>query len=205
MNDRVIHDFWKWFSASACSLTKLVSSGGTNEIVQLVTPQVNRLKSSIRWEIGPGTKTPYAFSFSLNGNIENLSDIKRIIALNPGIEGWEFNAGKPPKQWDGRFLLSNRFGQEVWIESNGWEYILTSFNSGEFFDVSLMADKLEKLDDKGKEQAGSIVVQSALGELMTLKLIDRIVFIDNPEKDELERANSINVLREHIDSLLLDR
>ncbi|MEQ8822571.1 MAG: hypothetical protein RLY93_20230 [Sumerlaeia bacterium] len=163
----------------------------------------NRLRTTfgqIGWEVGPGLEKDFALSLTFNGHDDLIPYVDAIIYQAPDLPNWEFNSGRPPKRWDGRFEIRQQTGDIIVIDSSQWTYILTSFNQNEFFDVALFG-QLINVDEETRERACLIAVQGYLGERETLQWIDQIVFLELPSADDAKRATPLEFLREHIFSL----
>jgi hypothetical protein len=156
------------------------------------------LPSGLGWEIGPGSKRDYSFSFGLNGKQTNLTIAKRVLSKSPELRYWEFHAGKPPKKWDFKFLMYNTIGHSVMIDASKWRYSLVAFNNGEFYDISILAPEILRLDENAKLQAIHIVLDSVLGEEIALTKFDRIELKSPFSENEYESSSAIQDLREHL-------
>jgi hypothetical protein len=195
-----IRAFWNWFSLEASHLADLLARSATEELVRIVDPRMKSLDERIGWEFGPGAKRENAFSISLNGSITNLPIAEAIIKAAPDLPKWEFNAGRPPKAWDGRFKLQNPEGQAVSLDASKWRYVLTAFDDGAFFDISIIA-QLPSMDERAKTHAARVAIQGVVGERSFLERFDRVEFADSPTPEILERSTPLFSLNEHIQHL----
>lgn len=201
VDQKTINRFWTWFKAESSELASLLDTSQTIEIAERVGSEVERLSKGIGWELGPGLKRDYSFTITFNGQRDRIPLVERIVAFAPDLKRWEINCGRPPKVWDGRFVLRNRFGESIEVNSGEWSYTLVAFDSNSFFDVKLIGS-LPAMDEAAKIQACDIVVQAELGERERLEWIDKIEITQEPRKSQLDNATPIKYLRKHIESLL---
>jgi hypothetical protein len=199
---RKIDHFWMWFKSESSDLAYLLDSSQTREITKRVGSEVKKLTKEIGWELGPGLKREYSFSLTFNGCKDTIPLVERIVRCAPNLNQWEINCGRPPKAWDGRFVMKNRFGESVAIDSSTWSYMLVGFDGNRFFDVKLFGS-IPSLDAAARNQACDIVIQSEIGERERLEWVDRIKIVQNPSNMQLEDATPIKYLRSHIQSLLV--
>jgi hypothetical protein len=197
---RKIKSFWNWFALEARHLADMLARSATDDIVKSVAPRVKSLDDRVGWEIGPGVRKKNAFSVSLNGSIGNLAIAETIIEAAPDLPAWEFNAGRPPKQWDGRFNLHNAKGDAISLDALQWRYLLTASDNGAFFDIAILAH-LPAMDGKAKAQAAGIAIQSVVGERTYLERFDRVEFLDRPTPESLDRSTPLLLLNDHMNHL----
>jgi hypothetical protein len=172
-------NFFKWLVPN---LDRLFED---KELQAEVSTQVQIIHPDLNWEVGPGINKECFFAFSPSLNKELLAYTKELCESAPQLEGWEFFAAKPKKEWKERCIQLTPNGETVEYFFDEWRYYLTSFNNGEFFDVNLIPDDKEYTDKESLEYAADLFVEFELGELMYMELIDRVNIID-PEKDNNE-------------------
>ncbi|HBH51784.1 MAG TPA: hypothetical protein DDY91_07830 [Planctomycetaceae bacterium] len=153
------------------------------------------------WELGPGSQKRNFLAFTLNGDPTNLELVSEILKRAPTITRWEFRAGRPRRAYSGQLVFRNEFGQQITISLQDWRYVLTEFDNGQFFDIDISTKQKLRLDSRAKQQVLKTAVQLALGELQTLRYIDRIEFVEEPIKEWYARSTPFEYLAEHIDSL----
>jgi hypothetical protein len=196
----VSEGFWQWFVNVSPQMESILDSGDCAKLVALVSSKVEVYVPGLGWEIGPGILKPYAFSFSLNGKLENLKAAIHAVNSAPQLPNWEINAGRPPKKWSGEFTMTNRLGETVNVNSSHWKYLLTGYNSNEFFDIELFTD-LKKMDDTAKLEAVTIALQGYLGELIFLRRIGSVKLIKKVDRDRLSEITDLHHLPMHLKSL----
>lgn len=125
-----------------------------------------------------------------------------IIACAPDLPGWEFHASRPKKRWQFRFSMRNRRGQQVSIDANAWEYVLTRFDASDQFAITIVASDLPWMDDSAKLQAAHIVLESVLGERILLRHIDDVRISSNADHVPEDALTEIRYLGEHLSELL---
>jgi hypothetical protein len=195
-------DFWAWFAGESSLIAQLFSADDQRRLDALLTPQVKKLEPGLAWEIGPGSKKTYRFVLSPQGSREHLVRSKQIVAAAPELPEWEFAPAKPPKQWDMRLIMSNRRGQEVEIDANLWKYLLTAYDNRAFFDVTLVAEKLPRLDEKARAFAGYLILEGILGEAFVIERIGDVQLVTKVAAADLERLSELKDLPHHLEHLL---
>jgi hypothetical protein len=200
MADRIA-EFWEWFTSRNDQLHKWLTTGHSKEVSEEIQSQIRTLSLGIGWEIGPGINKKYFLAFTLNGDPNNLDLVTNIIRFAPESPIWEFRAGRPRRDYNRQIVFRNQIGQEVEVNLQDWRYVLTAFDNNRFFDISVATRKRLECDDRAKEQILRTAVQAALGEFDTLKYVDRIEFVDEPDNEWEERSTPFKYLADHIDSL----
>lgn len=185
--------FWNWFSQNASLIGRLLNDSDSHHIDELLSPRVRSLGEGIRWEVGPGVETEYRFSLSPNGNRDRLRLTDAIVAAAPNVIGWKFHSGKPPKQWDLRLNV-----RDVPIDARPWQYLLTGYNDGEFYDVTLVAPNLPASIDDLRDLAGYLVLEGILGERVVIERIGRIELVSDVPQSSVDRLSDIAVLASHL-------
>ena len=195
-----VRAFWKWFLENADAIEKTVDIEDPVACATLLSAAVAKISSAIGWEIGPGVSGKHRLSVSLNGDIGNLPLAIFIVSEAPLLPNWEFHAGRPPKEWDMQFEMTDANGNSVDIDSRSWSYSLVAYNDCEFFDMKLFAPNLPKLDEIATRQAAGIAVHSMLGEIEFLRRIEDIQVVRATPSEDAPTSD-LSVLRDHIQSL----
>jgi hypothetical protein len=201
MSSEEITDFWHWFASRSNQIDEWLTNGAAKRVAQEMQGRMRGQFPRIGWEVGPGIKRRNFLAFTLNGDPNNIDLVTDILRSAPAISNWEFHAGRPRRAFDGRLIFRNERGQEVEIDLRDWRYVLTAFDDGRFFDIEVATTKRLRLDDRAKKQVLRTAVQTALGEMDALRYIDRLEFVDEPDKEWQERSTPFEYLAEHIDSL----
>jgi hypothetical protein len=193
--------FWSWFRDQRITIESLLNGSDVNALKELVGPRVAELTSRLGWELGPGLKKRYAFSFTLNGDIANARIAAKILRCAPTFEQWELHVGRPRKNWDLTFRMRNQKEQKVFINAASWEYYLTSFGNDTTFDITLIGHDLPSLDDEAKMQAASIVIQGCIGERNALERIDSVNILTECTELMSDSLTNITYLYAHLNSM----
>lgn len=199
-SDRIL-EFWNWFITRCDQFDEWLSSGATEEIGLEMQCKFQQAFPELGWELGPGSQKRNFLAFTLNGDPTNLELVSEILKRAPTITRWEFRAGRPRRAYSGQLVFRNEFGQQITISLQDWRYVLTEFDNGQFFDIDISTKQKLRLDRRAKQQVLKTAVQLALGELQTLRYIDRIKFVEEPIKEWYARSTPFEYLAEHIDSL----
>ncbi|HWB60683.1 MAG TPA: hypothetical protein VG733_14405 [Chthoniobacteraceae bacterium] len=125
--------FWSWFSLNVSDFQRALDMNNTAGISEKIESAIKALDDRVGWEFGPGVKASYGFSISLNDSLENMPIAEAIIRAAPRLKGWEFHAGRPPKNWYGSIDFYNRTGQRLSLDVSTWRYLLTSLQKGAFW------------------------------------------------------------------------
>lgn len=198
MTDPQIYDFWNWFLQSHKDIKMLVEQENARAINDLVGPRVAALRAGLGWEIGPEGPYDLFFAFALNGLRENIINAQRLVDKAPEIEGWHMHAGKPPRDWKGRFFMLNSLGQEVEIDASQWSYVLTGYDGNSFFDVQLLADLLPSMDELAKKKAAATVIEMQLGEKFSLEIIGDAQLTSPTPANLVNKSTPIAYLSQHL-------
>jgi hypothetical protein len=194
--------FWQWFVANKDRIESLFESQDTEGVIAEIDSRVKGINSGLQWEIGPGRSKPFAFAFSLSGDAALLELTKEAAQIAPRIDKWEILPAKPPKHgWNLTFEMSNRRQQIVRIDASKWDYYLTAFSNGSFFDLVFVAGNLQGLDSAARRIAAQIVAEGILGEEILLRLVDRIELRTGVPSDVRNRLSPIMVLAEHFSNV----
>jgi hypothetical protein len=199
---QTIKSFWDWFLTHEQELRNKLVDSDMQEFSGQIGPRVLDLSHDLGWEIGPGLKKSFSLALALNGNLANVSIAEQVVSQAPPVENWEFHAGRPPKEWDFKFVMTNQRGQRVNLDASNWHYLLVGFKNYSFFDITIVAHNLPRMDDTARRQAANIVLQSILGERMVLELFDDIMIMATIGKEERERMSNITLLSQHMSDLL---
>lgn len=195
-----IRSFWGWFQEHVSTLEVMIDESAVSDLSSLIGSAVASLTDLIGWEVGPGIGDEYQLAFTLNGSLANLKFAQTVISYAPVMVGWEFYAGRPPKIWNLTISMLNKNGQEIQIDARNWKYTLVGFDNCSFFDITIDAPNLTRLDGAAQIQAVTIIMQGLLGEVEFLKLIDRIEVITH-DGNLSDRMSCIADLPMHLASL----
>lgn len=169
----------------------------TEKSIQIeLTRRLKEIHPSLQWEAGPGINTHKFLAFSPNYDFDAVGYANELVESAPEIEGWEFLSGKPRKYWTKRQVKIKLAQELVFFDFDRWEYYLTSFNDGEFFDVNFVPVGSELKSNFEIEFGGQFLAQSELGERLYMDVIDRVNIVD--PKDLTVETNPIGDLYEQI-------
>jgi hypothetical protein len=191
-SDQAIDRFWAWFKENAISLKDL-----RPESVRW--SELDRQLAAIGvdgWEIGPESiqQGDLFFALSTKGDRNIFRINQRIVARAPSIGGWKFLPAKPRKHWDRRFLWSTRT-----LDASNWKFILYSYDDG-MYDLALLGDVLGEFSDVEKRRILAFVVESELGEGISLERICGLEFNDRPTLSEETQSIEISRLFDYLGS-----
>ena len=192
-----INNFWKWFIENE---SKMRPDLITDKWIQELDNLVNNL-GDFSWEIRAGIEKDNLFILSPGGNIDLLKETQEIVNLAPEINSWELHYYKPEKQWDYKFSFLEESGVNKIIDSKKWEYVIYKFKDNSF-DIILKADNLESFSMEDKLLAADIVLESILGEKLSLELFQDVEIVENFSDKEMNKKNAITNLKDHIFQLL---
>lgn len=194
---RRVDAFWRWFVSVAGALT--AEPYGPALVAEL--DRRIRALGVCTWELGPCVACPgrQMLVISAGGDAALVPLARAILARAPRLDGWEFLAAKPPKEWDRVFVLDVG-GAETKIDAGTWHYVLEWEPDGR---LSILFETGTTFDSEvTRNQAAEIVAIGELGE----EVIDRdIKFIDAVDRlalDDHSRRSAIEHLRDHVANLL---
>jgi hypothetical protein len=191
-----ISSFWTWFETIAAEL------GSDLENQNLLTELEKRvsLLGEVSWEVGPGLNEENALVITPDGVRERLRMTQHIVSLAPAIPGWEFHAARPPRRWELQFSIDSAGGGVIQIDARDWRYVLYEFPD-HTFDIVLEQSNLQRSTESNRYTAAVVLLDGILGELKRLKLIGRIDTVLVLSEEKVAKANPIDVLGKHLDSL----
>lgn len=193
VEDRKIIDFWKWFTDNE---KKLESDKITNQLVDELNHRILSL-GDFNWEIREGIEKGNMLIISPGGDVSLLKETKKIIELSPALVNWEFYYYKPAKDWDFHFSLEEGNNIKRMINAGDWEYVLLKFPD-ETYDILIKADNLKFFQENERLVAVDIVLESILGEELSLTLIQNVGLVDSFPSEYYSQKNSIKYLKQHV-------
>jgi len=196
--------FWDWFVSRASEFDSWLGEDRASLLASELQARVGDLSPAIGWEVGPGSIARNYLAFTLNGDIGNLAVVREVLAFAPHVTHWEFLSGRPPRPYNPQLLFRNKKGQSIEINLDEWRYVLTSFDHGTFFDITVASDTKLRLDARAKEQVLRTAVQTLVGEHEALRLFDKLKFVDTPGSDWEHSATPFRYLADHIQTLKLE-
>jgi len=197
INSIAISTFWSWFTKHESDIRSAYDEGDSDRLVFLIAKPLQKLAPDIGWEIGPYALSEYSFVLS-PGERKFIELTRRIVELAPHVSGWQFFAGKPPKE-----LLSLTFeAEDIEVCADNWSYRLTSYNKGEFVDIEVFFEKADA-PPAGKESIFlELVLEALVGELVSL---DRIGDVTHKCVDNISAVGGtspMHQLKRHLDNVL---
>jgi len=187
--DDKIKSYWDWFIKN---ISQINPQTITKDMINLLDSNILEL-GDFAWEIREGINKANMLIISPGGDIDLLSQTKKIIEKAPETPDWEFEYFKPAKKWDYSFSLHGVKGE---INASNWEYVLLKFSDGTF-DVLIKADNINFLDENDKNIAVDIVLESILGEEPYLTYITNYEIVSTFEGKYEGKENKITVLSNH--------
>lgn len=196
MVDKNIIEFWDWFTANSSNLN-------SDKISNMLINELNNrilLLGDYNWEIREGNNKPNMLIISPGGDINLLESTKKIVSLSPALMEWEFYYYKPEKKWNYQFSIEDDDGVKRMVNATDWEYVLLKFDDGTY-DIIIKADSLKTLSEQKRLTAVDIVLESILGEEISLLFIKNIEIVEGFSGEYFPKKNTIKFLREHIKEL----
>lgn len=189
--------FWDWFRANETALRVAYDEGDFDRLDALVSGRVDALTIDIGWEMGPYALPDHSFVLS-PGNRESIAICREIVDVAPDLPGWRFFAGKPAKD-----LLSLTIEVEgTKVCADNWRYRLTSYNGGEFVDLEIFFEAADAPPPEIENIACELLVESLLGELMSLERVGDIDYTCVDSVAEVERTTGFRFLKRQLDEIL---
>jgi hypothetical protein len=187
-----VTEFWNWFKENE---SKLNSDKITADLIKLLDEKISSIGFE-NWEIREGFEKDNMLVISPGGDVNLLVDTKYIVALSPELNDWEFYHYKPAKSWDYKFSIED-FDAKRMLDASDWEYVLLKFPDGTY-DIIIKADTLKVLPEKYHMIAADIVLESIIGEELSLKLIKDIDFVEEFPNEYSSQNSSIKSLKNHL-------
>jgi hypothetical protein len=196
-----VDEFWGWFCTQSDWLADVANRREAPGIARL-EDRIATLINGATWEIGPGVTARHSFVLSPNRNLKLLPLTRFVVGRAPPIAEWEFHAARPRKQWHFRFNMFNRSGQRLAIDASDWRYSLIAYDKRSFFDLTLHAKNLPKMDEVSCRQASWIVVEGAIGEDLALDRLGMIKMNEQKVVIPADQTGRIDHLYDHIVELV---
>lgn len=192
-----IKEFWNWF---ALNKDQFIPSKITNEFISQLDNKILSM-GDFSWEIREGISKNYMLIISPGGDINLLSRTKEIISFSPDLEDWEFFHYKPEKKWDFKLSLYEEDKVQKIVDVSDWEYVLYKFPDGSF-DIIFRAENLINSSDDEKIVIAEIVLESILGEELSLEYIKNIEVLLEFDDVDMQKKSSIKFLKDHFTELI---
>lgn len=173
-----IRRFWSWFATACSLLATLYEEKKFDDLSTKVNAELNKLDEELPWEIGPGKRTKYSFSFSPEGNKRLAELIRQLIASAPELKDWEIYATRRSRTPPGviRFPES---GTE--ISTSMWRFVPKENSKTGRLDLIIFGPELLSVDRDTGLKAISLYLDQSLGEEMVEEWIGRIEIERAPE------------------------
>lgn len=171
--DDAIAQFWSWFQASRGDVAELCTDAPDRELIDEVSHRVSSLHDGLGWEVGPGNETEYQFVISPNRNRERLLVSRAIVRQAPDLPEWKFFHAKPPKSWNMELEILDG-DRRVRASCRHWQYRLTAFDGGAFFDIDFYPVPLEPFSKNTYQKLGVLLVEGEIGEELFIERVDRV-------------------------------
>lgn len=193
-----ISEFWRWFIST---LSNVVDPLHDQEFMSSLNAKVARL-GNISWELGPGFVDPKNTSLVLSpsGDRETLKITSDFVAQAPYLDGWEFYAAKPPKQWNLFFTVDDKQGNTIEIDASKWRYALLRYSDNTYHIVIRMEDT-DRLSASLRLTAAEIALDGELGETLRIQMIVGIDVVEQFDPQLSEKSNPFRSLRDHVYAL----
>lgn len=156
---RSLEDFWQWFSAASAVIA---SDPTRQDILGELDRRIQGIDSRLSWEIGPGQKADWALTISPNLDPALASVTRLVVTHAPKVAGWEFNATRPPKQWNRKFDLVGNAGKHC-VDASGWRFAMLKYPDG-CLEVLVCSGPLAEVTEEQRQEMVHIVLESELGE-----------------------------------------
>jgi hypothetical protein len=188
-----ISSFWAWFR------TAVAFGGEVNDpkLLRELDDQVSILNPNLSWELGPGFSEPWRFVISPNLDRELRELATEVIAHAPVLSNWEFYSSRQPKRWDYRIVLLPDNGDPIELDASNWTFVLLRYPDGSH-ELLLKGRDLPALTESERWQAAAIVLESVLGEELTMQRIDHFELLEELEPKFAPKERPIQELRDAI-------
>ncbi len=186
-----ILEFWNWFEVYQ---NRLQSDKITNELIIILNNKISLL-GDFGWEIREGSSKNNMLIISPSGKAKLLNDTKAIIELAPELDEWEFLYFKPAKNWDYCFSIDEIDSKRM-IDASQWQYVLLKYHDD--YEIIIKADTLKVIPEEYHMIAVDIVLESILGEELSLTLISEVDLVNEFPKEYIDKQSSIKDLKKQI-------
>ena len=196
-----IDEFWSWFATNVEKICDELtddekSSSRLSPALAELDRLVHRLHKGFSWEIGPEEEGRF-LAISPSGSKERLPLTERIVATAPEIPGWIFHSAKPAKDWKRRFGYAGRR-----IDVSDWKYGLVKWSDPTAYGITWVATHDYGLKGDELDSLGRFVLMGELGEKAAINHFEGVEVKTADEWDDSLPLNRIDVLRDHMRSLL---
>ena len=196
-DDQRFASFWEWFGANEARFREAYDDGDVESLDALISREVDALAIGIGWEMGPHSLPDHSFVLS-PGRRGRVEICRKIVGVAPELPGWRFFAGKPAKD-----LLSLTVQVEgTAVCADNWRYRLTSYGGREFVDIEIFYEEVDAPPPDLEELACELLVESLLGELVSLERVGYIDYACVDRVSGIERTSEFRFLRKQLDDVL---
>ena len=179
-----LQEFWRWFSSEKGRLERLLEASDEIRLAKELSPRVKMLHEGLRWEIGPGKKSPYALTIWSGGNAELRAETDDIIKRAPSDTDWEFYSFRQAREIPEEIELNRRK-----LTTTDWMFTAVRNEDGRY-DLKIFSEQLSELDESSALQAVFLYLDCALGEDAVEAFIGDIRFSRTPEVEAEPRKLS---------------
>ena len=204
--DAAVDAFWRQWERSRPALERWIAAGGSgvDEKLEAEARRIGRaltiVNPGLRWEAGASDDSSFEFTVSPNRTPGLVEICQQVVRGAPRSHGWTFVSFRRRRELPKTVEIEREIGP-VSVRIDNWQYSLTSFQGGEFFDVTLVAgSSAESVETADLEFAGVLCLEFALGEEALIRDIDRISVVREPGADA-DRLSSVQSLHKHIELL----
>ena len=200
MEEEKINNLWKWFYANNQQIIACMETGeGSDYIVENLDNLILSM-GMFSWEVGEGKTKPWSFTISPNGNKQLLLTSQQIIEQAPELDSWEFNPGKPAKEWERKFSIYDNNMDEQVVDATEWHYVALMDEYG-MIELMIEANNINHLDTETTTAAANLFINNEIGEVISIEKIAITTIVDELEDKHHNKKKAIQYLKKHIKEL----
>lgn len=192
-----ISHFWEWFQKNEQMFKEVTDP---QALVEAMDNQVLEF-GMFSWEIGEGKTRPYYLLVSPNGNGNRLEISYKLMEAAPKLRDWEFHYCKPPRNWDYRIEVYDKFLVSQQIDASQWEYVLVK-TPDNLVEVIIQANNMSNVDPEDKLNAAETALIKILGEESVIDYLGALEVVSEFSPEHEHYCQAMRSLRRNFEKLI---
>jgi hypothetical protein len=169
-----VRAFWEWFALHEARFRSIDSSRDPR--LDEILRRLHGFSPKLYFEIGGAPEGPTEFIVTAEGRRDLYSEVRRLIAAAPALDGWRFIAFKPAHGFD---FVTDYEGVHV-DPKRCWFMPLTSAKRPNSLGLRIAVPDFQELRRDAFVTALLKVLDTALGELAAAEEIETVVVAPLP-------------------------
>lgn len=156
-----IADFWAWWNAEGARLAAAaIESGGSQQMVEEISPRVHAINPDLGWELAKGSSSEHVLVVTAGGNPDIRSHARRWrMAAPPADATWEYSDTRLPVT-DPSALTLEIAGHRI----DGADMVVAAEAADAALHVQIHHPSFERMPSDARMEAAFLMLDATLGE-----------------------------------------